>query len=1120
MAPDGEKGDNGHDFVVGKDIDFEYSIPVSLSKPALASNLLEASLKKKRTKRKRTIAVPRSAIRTQKQSRTSDSFKCLSLATSPNEAKPLATSEKAESLAQVTTTDSSTKQAAGSAKNPECDLDKKTSEEISGSRIDDNIWETSVVNERQRIREFWKGLSKEKQSEITTLNKEEFLEKFRNQRHVCSCSICGQRRNTAEQDLEDLYRIYYCQLSTYCQRLSRNEYIEADEDHILPSDISPLCSILSPEAASSAATAAAIAYNHESLAAIASVLGLNRELLKRIANRGRKRRQHKNQSEDPLTNQLLNSSLSSHSSGKFDASSRPLHETTYSESLPGSTASQDGEHEHIYDELPPSVLNDLIEGKRNFVDGDIVSDLESALSYLKQRVPTIKKALADSAAKQKDASETKTDTVVPLEDCKDDRGIPGASSTAVSTRSTLAGGILSVADDLLENEGKRFLKIMEELKLRPVPPKEEFDLWKNEGKRFMDLMEQISAHRDKTTQYEVSDPSLVEKLGESCITDNFKHMLGQSEIKSQHKSPQSDENLTGLGDNLGNTDADTAKKGTMPLDQSNHLLSFHDANLSGEEDYTEYNQEYVDVYKSPDYDQNLSYSNDEEQDNEEEAQQVLNLFAARLFEQRVLQAYREHVAKLRQRKLLEELDEENQNDERSFKSKRKAEKQALKAQREAERARVEREKQERLEKARLEAERLVQQEIEAEKQRAEAHRKEIEARMERLKRETEEQEARRAAEAKGWQSAEAETATNEESEKRLEDNAGRCKNEDKPTTIINPTRTTNADTQPTSRSSRMAASNSQVKDRHTKAHLEGLGNDTQEIKLNGRAVTATVIFDNNPVEPVQFVHSNTKHENHATDMPNLNPATKQEAPSNSQTQTNLKVAASHHDQPSDALNTILNSERTTIMAQSDGERNKPQLIRSLPLRPGSTEFWRLSAKSSETHPEGMRRADPLCNWSSTPVGRNSNVVSQVFLQPPRGGTAGWSPFTSTGEIIVPSLPYQNALSRVPNPNFESPWRRQQSTTYPRQTPHSLERIRQAAIEVYTRMIMQGEHLEGFVPSQFLFNRTRDYLGEPFVTQNDVYAACGFIQGDLLCRGFECVRDHVDLVSHIRYTPSL
>ena len=47
----------------------------------------------------------------------------------------------------------------------------------------------------------------------------------------------------------------------------------------------------------------------------------------------------------------------------------------------------------------------------------------------------------------------------------------------------------------------------------------------------------------------------------------------------------------------------------------------------------------------------------------EEGRRMFQIFAARMFEQRVLTAYREKVARERQQKLLEELEEESRLDE-------------------------------------------------------------------------------------------------------------------------------------------------------------------------------------------------------------------------------------------------------------------------------------------------------------------------------------------------------------------------------------------------------------------------------------------------------------------------
>jgi len=114
----------------------------------------------------------------------------------------------------------------------------------------------------------------------------------------------------------------------------------------------------------------------------------------------------------------------------------------------------------------------------------------------------------------------------------------------------------------------------------------------------------------------------------------------------------------------------------------------------------------------------------------EEGRRMFQIFAARMFEQRVLTAYREKVARERQRKLLEELEEEERRKEEreekkaKDKDKKKEKKRQQKQAKEEERLRKEAEKREEEEKQRA---------IEARKSEEQRRRKE----EQRLKREAE-----------------------------------------------------------------------------------------------------------------------------------------------------------------------------------------------------------------------------------------------------------------------------------------------------------------------------------------------------------------------------------------------
>lgn len=135
----------------------------------------------------------------------------------------------------------------------------------------------------------------------------------------------------------------------------------------------------------------------------------------------------------------------------------------------------------------------------------------------------------------------------------------------------------------------------------------------------------------------------------------------------------------------------------------------------------------------------------------EEGRRMFQIFAARMFEQRVLTAYREKVARERQDKLLEELDEEDQ----------------LRAQREEKKAKEKEKRREkkRLQKVAKEEERLKR---EAEKAEEEAKQRAIEEKKaEEVRRRKEEQRMKREAEKKAQE--EERRRKDEEKKKRLEE---------------------------------------------------------------------------------------------------------------------------------------------------------------------------------------------------------------------------------------------------------------------------------------------------------------------------------------------------------------
>ncbi|KAI8912248.1 hypothetical protein DFJ77DRAFT_467472 [Powellomyces hirtus] len=135
-------------------------------------------------------------------------------------------------------------------------------------------------------------------------------------------------------------------------------------------------------------------------------------------------------------------------------------------------------------------------------------------------------------------------------------------------------------------------------------------------------------------------------------------------------------------------------------------------------------------YDDEEYDEEEEEDSMTEEQRMEEGRRMFQIFAAKMFEQRVLQAYREKVAQERQMHLLAELEKEKELQllreltRQKNKEKKRQQKKVLKQQKEEERLAIERKKQEEDERIRLEKE--AKQEADRLKREAERARKEEE----------------------------------------------------------------------------------------------------------------------------------------------------------------------------------------------------------------------------------------------------------------------------------------------------------------------------------------------------------------------------------------------------------
>ncbi|KAI9815325.1 MAG: Stress response protein nst1 [Pycnora praestabilis] len=80
----------------------------------------------------------------------------------------------------------------------------------------DRIWNTSTQEERERIKDFWLSLGEEERRSLVKVEKEAVLRKMKEQqKHSCSCTVCGRKRTAIEEELEVLYDAYYEELEQY-----------------------------------------------------------------------------------------------------------------------------------------------------------------------------------------------------------------------------------------------------------------------------------------------------------------------------------------------------------------------------------------------------------------------------------------------------------------------------------------------------------------------------------------------------------------------------------------------------------------------------------------------------------------------------------------------------------------------------------------------------------------------------------------------------------------------------------------------------------------------------------------------------------------------------------------
>ncbi|KAK8084349.1 hypothetical protein PG997_005620 [Apiospora hydei] len=349
----------------------------------------------------------------------------------------------------------------------------------------EKIWNTSSQEERERIKQFWLGLGEDERKSLVKVEKDAVLKKMKEQqKHTCSCTVCGRKRTAIEEELEGLYDAYYEELESF-----------ANQPHHHP-DGPPMLGNPTRRI--------------DQMAGLVPPRGLPSSYSNHHPSRGR---------------------IVEHVDHDEDEDEDDIDE--YSDEEDDLEDDEDDEPEP--EDLPQDTSHDAQDALSFFNFGQSLT-VQGMTSFL----------------------------------C--------CSSKAKYLEVTILGGILTVADDLLKNDGRKFIEMMEQLAER-----------------------RMAREEDARDHY----------------AGAYGHSVNGAPIPNSHNHPPPDD-----------------------------------------EEYDEEDEE-EDDYESGEEEYDEEEDTMTEEQRMEEGRRMFQIFAARMFEQRVLTAYKEKVAKERQQKLLEELEDES-----------------------------------------------------------------------------------------------------------------------------------------------------------------------------------------------------------------------------------------------------------------------------------------------------------------------------------------------------------------------------------------------------------------------------------------------------------------------------
>ncbi|KAH0580052.1 hypothetical protein H2248_002866 [Termitomyces sp. 'cryptogamus'] len=386
----------------------------------------------------------------------------------------------------------------------------------SASTKQNKIWSTSTIEERERIKDFWLGLGEEERRNLVKIEKDTVLRKMKEQqKHSCSCAVCGRKRNAIEEELEVLYDAYYEELEQYANYQQR--YVLSGGTIPPPPGPGPF-----PGSVELDKNGAVVGHNPPP----------SRAKTKQVNGR-------KTAPPPPV---------------------QPPHLHPHPHPHPhvhphGKESEFDDDDDGVEDEYEEEEEEEYEEEEEE--EGDEDDDGEDD-----EEPREVKPSRRDNTGHP--PSQKRTNGIRP-------KASDGLFNLKNSLTVTGPGNILTVADDLLKNDGQKFLEMMEQLAERRM-------------------------QREEEAAIDVEDDS------------------DEDEIRRRGEDDEEEE----------------------------------------DEEDEEDEEEEEDEDDEDDEDEEMT-----EEQKSEEGKRMFSIFAARMFEQRVLQAYREKVAQERQMQLLRELEDED-----------------------------------------------------------------------------------------------------------------------------------------------------------------------------------------------------------------------------------------------------------------------------------------------------------------------------------------------------------------------------------------------------------------------------------------------------------------------------